>query len=72
METVNSFLAYELFHYKEHSLTIFELVSVLTIFIITKIILWLIRKALFHKTNLNKLDKGSSFALFHRKLFFRL
>lgn len=64
METINNFLEFELFHFKEHSLTIFELISVFLIFIITKIILWIISKALFHKTKLNKLDEGSSFALY--------
>lgn len=64
METLNAILEFELFHYKEHSLTIFELATVLVIFLITKLILWLIRKVLFHETKLNKLDKGSSFALY--------
>lgn len=61
---MNKFFEFEIFHFNEHTLTVFELVSVLLIFLITKFILWLIKKALFHKTNLNKLDKGSSFALF--------
>jgi small-conductance mechanosensitive channel len=64
METINNILAFELFHFMEHSLTVFELVMIFAIYIATKIILWLIRKALFHKTKLHKLDKGSSFALF--------
>lgn len=64
MQTINDLLGFELISFKEHSLTVFELVSVLIIFIITKLILWLIKKALFHKTKLHKLDKGSSIALF--------
>ncbi len=64
METINQILEFEFFHFKEHSLTAFELVSVAVIFIVTKLILFLIKKALFHKTKLHKLDKGSSFALF--------
>jgi small-conductance mechanosensitive channel len=64
METINNILTFELFHFMEHSLTVFELVMIFAIYIATKIILWLIRKALFHKTKLHKLDKGSSFALF--------
>ncbi len=64
METINTFLRFELFHFKEHSLTIFELVSVIAILLITKLILWLIKKALFRNTKLHNLDKGSSFALF--------
>lgn len=64
METINTFLEYEIFHFNEHSLTVFELVSVIVIFIITKFVLWLINKALFRETKLHKLDKGSTFALF--------
>lgn len=64
METINNILAVELFQYRDHILTIFELVIVFAIFVFTKLILWLIKKALFHKTKLNNLDEGSSFALF--------
>ena len=64
MNTLNKFLEFELFHFNDHSLTVFELVSVFVIFLITKLILYLIRKGTFRKTKFNKLDKGSSFALF--------
>lgn len=64
MEVFNTFLNFEIFQYKEHSLTVFELVSVLSIFLFTKVLLWVINKALFHKTKLNKLDEGSVLALF--------
>jgi len=65
METINKFLEYEIFYFNEHSLTVFELVSVLVIFFITKLVLWLINnKALFRKTKLHKLDRGTAFAVF--------
>lgn len=64
MESITTFLEFELFHFNQHSLSILELLSVLVLFLITKIVLWLIKKALFHKTRLHNLDKGSSFALF--------
>jgi len=64
METINTLFEFELFHFKEHSLTVFELVSVIVIFFITKLILWLISKALLRESKLHNLDKGSSFALF--------
>ncbi len=63
MEVITKFLEFELIQFYEHSLTVFELLSVFVIFLLTKFVLWLIKKALFHKTRLNKLDKGSSFAL---------
>ena len=65
MEIINNFLEFEIFNFNEHSLTVFELVSVALIFIITKIVIWLIRKAIYRKSKLNSLDEGSSFALFH-------
>lgn len=61
---MKSFFEFEIFHFNEHSLTVFELVVLVLIFLITRLILWLIRKALFHQTNINTLDKGSSIALF--------
>ena len=64
METISNLLHTELFHFKDHSLTVFEIVLVLLIFIATKIILWITNKAIFSKTKLNNLDQGSSFALF--------
>lgn len=64
METISNLLHTELFHFKDHSLTVFEIVLVLLIFIATKIILWITNKAVFSKTKLNNLDQGSSFALF--------
>ncbi len=61
---INTILEYELFNFKQHSLTVFELVSILLIVIVTKLILWLINKALLQKTKIHKLDKGSSIAIF--------
>lgn len=61
METINNILEFEIFRFKEHYLTIFELLSVCLIFLITRLIIWLIGKVIFQKT---KLDKGSTFALY--------
>ncbi len=63
METLKEIFEFELFHFNEYSLTVFEIVGILVIFLVTKLILWLIRKAVFHKTKQKKLDRGSSFAL---------
>lgn len=64
METIDNILSFVLLHYKGHSLTVFELVSVLAIFLVTKIFLWLIKKTLNRENKFHKLDKGSLFALF--------
>lgn len=64
METINKFLEFKIFYFKNHSLTISELVAVLLIFIVTKIFLGLTKRAIYRKSKLNNLDEGSSYALF--------
>ena len=64
MKTITDFFNYEIFNFDNNSLSIFDLSSIIAIVIITKIVLWLISKALFNKKKLHKLDKGSAFALF--------
>ena len=64
MDTITNFFNFEIFHFNNHSLSIFEISSIAVIFMITKLILWLISKAIFNKTKLHKLDKGSAFSLF--------
>ncbi len=64
MDTLSSFLEYELISVGEYKIQVYTLVSVLIIFVITKLISWLIEKTLTRKHKYNKLDKGSSYALF--------
>jgi len=64
METITDFFNFEIFSFNDNSLTIFNLSSIIIIIIITKLVLWIISKALFNKKKLHKLDEGSSFALF--------
>jgi small-conductance mechanosensitive channel len=64
MKTITDFFNYEIFNFNNHTLSIFDLSSIIAIVIITKLVLWLISKALFNKKKLHKLDKGSAFALF--------
>jgi small-conductance mechanosensitive channel len=64
MKAITNFFNFELFNFNNHSLSIFDLSSIIAIGIITKLVLWLISKALFNKNKLHKLDKGSAFALF--------
>lgn len=64
MDTITNFFNFKIFHFNNHSLSIFEIFSIAVIFIITKLILWLISKAIFNKTKLHNLDKGSAFSLF--------
>ncbi|MBC8266421.1 MAG: mechanosensitive ion channel [Flavobacteriales bacterium] len=64
METITDFFNFELFSFNDNSLSIFDLSSVILIIIITKLVLWIINKALFNKKKLHKLDEGSAFAVF--------
>lgn len=64
MTEFNNILYTILFQYKNHSLTIFELVMIMMVFLATKLVLWLIRKALDRKTRIKNLDVGNTIALF--------
>jgi hypothetical protein len=55
MDTITNFFNFEIFHFNNHSLSIFEISSIAVIFMITKLILWLISKALFNKKNIAKI-----------------
>ena len=64
MKTITDFLNFEILNFNNYTLSIFDLSSIIVIVIITKLILWLISKAIFNKTKLHNLDKGSAFSLF--------
>ncbi len=64
METLKGFLEFELITFGKSTIRVYTLVTVLVIFMITKLILWLIKKALFRKSEFKKLDKGNIYALF--------
>ena len=64
MKTITDFFNFEILNFNNYTLSIFDLSSIIVIVIITKLVLWLISKALFNKKKLHKLDEGSAFALF--------
>jgi len=64
MEIINNLIEIELFHIGKYSVTIGILLTVLFIIIITKLLLWLIRKILFRKKNLNTSEGGNLHSLF--------
>lgn len=70
MEVFNNFLDFELFHIKDNQITVLTLISLLAIFLITKLVLWLIEKALTRENKFNKLDRGSVFALYQLIKYF--
>ena len=64
MEKIENFLQYEIFHIDDYKIQVYSLVIVVLIFLITKIITWIIKKALFRKQRLKKYDKGSTYAIY--------
>lgn len=63
-EIIRNFLEFELFSIGEYTLRVYSLVIIFLIFLLTKIILWLIKKTLFRKHNMNRSDLGNTYALF--------
>ena len=64
METIQNILDFELLSYGKHQLKVDMLVLILAIIVITKFILWLIKKALYRSNKNKKLDLGTTFAIF--------
>jgi small-conductance mechanosensitive channel len=63
METIKIFLELELIHIGEYKLQVYTLFTILGIYLITKLLLFLIKKTIFSRKN-SKLDVGASYALF--------
>lgn len=64
METIKSFLELELLSIGEYSIKVYTLAIVLLIFLITKAILWIIKKALYRRHKIKKVAPGNTYALF--------
>ena len=61
---IRDFLDFELFHLGDYELKVNALLTSLIIFLFTKFLLWLIKKALFARQKFANLDQGNLFALF--------
>jgi small-conductance mechanosensitive channel len=64
MDTLRKFLEFELISTEQYNIRVYTLLSILIIFIITKLILWIIKKTVFGTRKFKNLDKGSVYALF--------
>lgn len=58
------FLNFDLVNIGEYQIRVYSLVSILLIYSITKIALWLMQKTIFREHRFRNFDKGSSYALF--------
>ncbi|PKP36384.1 MAG: mechanosensitive ion channel protein MscS [Bacteroidetes bacterium HGW-Bacteroidetes-15] len=63
-ETIRDFLEFELFSIGEYTLRAYTLVAILIVFLITKVILWLIKTTMFRKQRLKNQNLGNTYALF--------
>ncbi len=64
MEIIRNFLELELISIGDYTLKVYFLAIIALIFLITKVILWLIKKTLFRKHNMNRSELGNTYALF--------
>ncbi len=64
METIKKILDYEIFSWGDHSIQVHNFVTVLLVIVITKIVLWIIKKALYRGYKTKKIDTGTTYALF--------
>jgi small-conductance mechanosensitive channel len=64
METINKILEFEIFTIGDYTVKVSKLVTIFLILVTARLILWLIKKGLSRKSKLNKLDHGSSYALY--------
>jgi len=64
MNKLNKILEFEIININDYSLLVSDLIIILLIFAITVLILRLIKKIIDRNIEINKLDKGSSYALF--------
>ncbi len=64
MEALNKILEFELISVGEYKIRVYSLVIILLIFMTTKAILWLIKRALYRRQKSKKLDTGNAYALF--------
>ncbi len=64
MNTIKTFLEFEIIHFNDYSLTVFKLMGVIGIFLITNLLIWFFKKTLFRKHNLKRPDSGNIYAIF--------
>ena len=64
IETITKILEFEILSIADQEIRVLSFISILLIYVLTRIALYLIKKALFHKTKNIKLDAGNTYALY--------
>lgn len=64
MKSLTNFLDFDLITIGDNKIKVYTLLAILIIYISTRLILWLIKRALFRKQESAKIDIGNTYALF--------
>lgn len=64
MDKINEFLDFELLNVHGYTLSVSKVFAVLVIIIIARLVMWLIKKALFRAHKAEKRDSGNTYALY--------
>ena len=64
MDIVRNFLEFELLNIGEYNLRVITLGLAFLVVVVTKLVLWLIKKSIFRNKNLKDFNEGNSYALF--------
>jgi small-conductance mechanosensitive channel len=64
MELLNKILEFELIKVGDYTFLVGTLVILVLIFLLTKVILWLIKKSLYRKRKIKKIDEGNTHSIF--------
>lgn len=65
MRSITKFLEYDLIHFGTYHLNVGSIIAIILIYIITKFILWFIKKMLLRRQLKHDLDRGNTYAIFH-------
>ncbi len=64
MELINNFLEFDLLRIGKYNLKVVTLFIALLIIILTRVIIWLIKKSMFRRRNLEHFNEGNTYSLF--------
>ena len=62
--TIKDILEYQLFTLGKYSINVYHILAILIVILVTKIILWSVKKVLKRQTRSGKIDEGTSHAIF--------
>lgn len=64
METIREIVQYEILSFGENKLRAYTFLIIISIFLLTKLLLWLIKKTLYRKNRSNEFDDANAYAIF--------